>query len=492
MKREFYGIDLGTTYSCIATFGSDDLVRVIPNKKGHMITPSAVYFDENNKMLVGQAAKAHLADKPDNTVVFIKREMSNQNYTVTINGQTYDPIQISSFILKHLVDFANEKRKNEEGKDPIYDVVITVPAYFGNLENTRTKEAGKMAGLNVLQLIEEPTAAALSYGQKQQSDKTLLVYDLGGGTFDVSILEFKSGLGKVVVTRGDHHLGGVDWDKALAQLALSKIGYSFDSLETKDQNKLLMVAEGCKQDLSEEESATMSFTYKGIHNVEITRQEFEAETQNLMTRTTLLVDEALDVKGLSINDIDEVILVGGSTRMPMVAQMLKKNYNVDAKIVDPDMAVAKGAALTAVQITEPERGCDGIVMVGRKGSRGYGLSVIHEDLGRALCRNLIFRDDNLEIRRSATFGTNSNGQTGVNFEFFENESNEEWNEICENEKIQGREDRIEWGKPVPKETPVEVTFERDASGCVRIFAECSGAKGEFEIVIGSTDNVKSK
>ena len=326
MKREFYGIDLGTTYSCIATFGSDDLVRVIPNKKGHMITPSAVYFDENNKMLVGQAAKAHLANKPDNTVVFIKREMSNQNYTVTINGQTYDPIQISSFILKHLVDFANEKRKNEEGKDPIYDVVITVPAYFGNLENTRTKEAGKMAGLNVLQLIEEPTAAALSYGQKQQSDKTLLVYDLGGGTFDVSILEFKSGLGKVVVTRGDHHLGGVDWDKALAQLALSKIGYSFDSLETKDQNKLLMVAEDCKQDLSEEESATMSFTYKGIHNVEITRQEFEAETQNLMTRTTLLVDEALDVKGLSINDIDEVILVGGSTRMPMVAQMLKKNY----------------------------------------------------------------------------------------------------------------------------------------------------------------------
>lgn len=493
MKREFYGIDLGTTYSCIATFDSDDLVRVIPNKKGHMITPSAVYFDENNKMLVGQAAKAHLADKPENTVVFIKREMSNQNYTVTINGQTYDPIQISSFILKHLVDFANEKRQNEEGKDPIYDVVITVPAYFGNLESTRTREAGKMAGLNVLQLIDEPTAAALSYGQKQQSDKTLMVYDLGGGTFDVSILKFKSGVADVIVTRGDHHLGGADWDRAIAKLAMSKIGASFDSLSTANQYKLLAAAEDCKQTLSEEDSATMVFNYKGVQTVDITRQEFEASTLTLMNRTALLIDEALEAKGLSVNDIDEVILVGGSSRMPMVRQMIKKNLAIDAKLIDPDMAVAKGAALTAVQTTEPERVDEtGVTVVNTKGSRGYGMKVTHADLGRELCRNLIFRDDNKKIRRSATFATLADGQTCVDLVFYENESNEEWKEICENEKIQGREDRIEWGKPVPKGTPLEVTFERDESGCVRIFAECSGAKGEFEIVIGSTDKIVSR
>ena len=224
MAKEFYGIDLGTTYSCIATIDSDDLVTVIPNKKGALTTPSAVYFDDDNKMQVGKAAKAHLADKPENTVVFIKREMSNPDYKVTINGKSYDPVQISSFILRHLVDFANEKRKNEEGKDPINDVVITVPAYFGKMERDRTEAAGKMAGLNVLQLINEPSAAALSYGRKQQSDKNLLVYDLGGGTFDVSILEFKTGIADVLSTRGDHHLGGVDWDKALAYWKTLKRG----------------------------------------------------------------------------------------------------------------------------------------------------------------------------------------------------------------------------------------------------------------------------
>lgn len=482
MSKEFYGIDLGTTYSCIATIDSDDLVQVIPNKKGTMVTPSAVYFDDDNNMQVGQSAKAHLADRPENTVVFIKREMSNKDYYVTINGQTYDPVQISSFILKHLVDFANEKRKNEEGKAPIYDVVITVPAYFGLMERERTTAAGQMAGLNVIQLINEPTAAAISYGRKMQGDKNLLVYDLGGGTFDVSILEFRAGVVNTKATCGDHHLGGVDWDTALAELALSKINASFDTLSPQEKNKILLEAEKCKQLLTDETSAVMQFNYKGIQTVEITREEFEMQTRSLMTRTWGLLENAMDDAKMTKNDIDEIILVGGSSRMPMVANTIMERLGIKAKLADPDMAVAKGAALTAAQ---SDKGYvkGGITFGEDKGTRSYGLKAIEDSTGREMCYNLIRRTDNLEIRREETgFSTVSDGQTAIEFCFYENESDELWKEIDPNEEIQGRGGEISWGRPVPRRTPVKIVVERDKSGRIRVYAECSGAKGEFEIV----------
>ncbi len=483
MAKEFYGIDLGTTYSCIATIDSDDIVRVISNKKGAMTTPSAVYFDDDNKMMVGQAAKAHLGDKPENTVVFIKREMSNPDFKVKINGEEYDPVKISSFILKHLVEYANEKRKNEEGKDPIYDVVITVPAYFGKMERDRTEEAGKMAGLNVLQLINEPTAAALSYGRKQQADKNLLVYDLGGGTFDVSILEFKGGVVNTLSTRGDHKLGGVDWDEALAKMAVEKIGAKFDSLSATDRNKIMLVAEQCKQNLSDEDSAPMQFSYRGIQNVEITREEFESATLPLMMRTKLLLDEALDAAKLQPSDIDEVILVGGSSRMPMVDKVVRDVLGIQPKLVDPDMAVAKGAALTASQ---NEKGyVEGAMVMGKdKGSRAYGFNAYRDgDDSREYVYNMILRNDDQEIKREITdFSTMYEGQTCVAFRFFESESDEEWMDLDADLELQGRDDKITWGKPVPKGTAIRILVERDKSGRVRVFAECSGAKGEFEIV----------
>lgn len=484
MAKEFYGIDLGTTYSCIATIDSDDLVTVIPNKKGALTTPSAVYFDDDNKMQVGKAAKAHLADKPENTVVFIKREMSNPNYTVTINGKTYDPVQISSFILRHLVDFANEKRMNEEGKDPIKDVVITVPAYFGKMERDRTEAAGKMAGLNVLQLINEPSAAALSYGRKQQSDKNLLVYDLGGGTFDVSILEFKTGIADVLSTRGDHHLGGVDWDKALAEIALKKCGgSSFDSLKPSEQGMMLIAAEECKQELSDEDSAVMTFKYKGIQTVEITRSEFEAATLPLMMKTKLLLDEALEAAQMSPSDIDEVILVGGSSKMPMVSNVVKDILGCQPKLVDPDMAVAKGAALTAAQADKGY--VEGALMMGRdKGSRAYGMKVQMDDYGRqfSVC-NLILRNDDQEIHREFdSFRTAMEGQTMLEFHFYESECEDEYMDVDPDLEIKGRQDTITWGRPVPKGTPITIVIDRDKSGRVKVFAECQGARGEFEIV----------
>lgn len=480
MQKEFYGIDLGTTYSCIAKINSDDIVEVITNKKGQVTTPSAVYFDEKNNMSVGQGAKAHLGDKPENTVVFIKRQMSNPDYSVKINGNTYNPVQISSFILKHLVDFANEKRKNEEGKDPIYDVVITVPAYFGDPERERTREAGKLAGLNVMQLINEPTAAALSYGRKQQSDKVLLVYDLGGGTFDVSILKFQGGVVDTLSTRGDHQLGGVDWDTELARVAVKKIGADFDKLSAADKNKLILVAEDCKQNLTDNDSATMQFNLKGIQNVEITREEFEAATKPLMIKTKLLLEEALSAANLTSSSIDEVILVGGSSRMPMVGKMVEEMLGIAPKLIDPDMAVAKGAALTAAQANKGY--VEGAMVMGKdKGSRAYGIDVYRgEDL---LVYNLIRRNDDMEIRRVVdSISTKEDGQEGVAFHFYENESNEEWKDLVPEEELKGRDDKITWGHPVPAHTPIHIVVERDKSGCVRVFAECCGARGEFEIV----------
>ena len=494
MAKEFYGIDLGTTYSCIATNDSDDLVTVIPNKKGALTTPSAVYFDDEGKMQVGKAAKAHLADKPENTVVFIKREMSNPDYKVTINGKNYDPVQISSFILRHLVDFANEKRNNEEGKDPINDVVITVPAYFGKMERDRTEAAGKMAGLNVLQLINEPSAAALSYGRKQQSDKNLLVYDLGGGTFDVSILEFRTGIADVLSTRGDHHLGGVDWDKALAEIALKKCGgSSFDSLKPSEQGMMLIAAEECKQELSDEESAVMTFKYKGIQTVEITRSEFEAATMPLMMKTKLLLDEALEAAQMQPSDIDEVILVGGSSKMPMVSKIVKDILGCTPKLVDPDMAVAKGAALTAAQADKGY--VEGAMMMGKdKGSRAYGMKVQMDDYGQQFSvANLILRNDDQEIHREFdTFRTANNGQTMLEFHFYESECEDEYMDVDPDLEIKGRSDSIEWGRPVPKGTPIKIIIDRDKSGRVKVFAECQGARGEFEIVSPGCGNISMR
>lgn len=393
----FYGIDLGTTYSCIATIDSDDMVTVLTNSIGQLTTPSVVAFDDDGKLLVGRAAKNMLGSHPENTVALIKREMSNKDFTRTIQGKTYDPVQISSFILKELVNSANQKRKDEEGLDPIYDVVITVPAYFGNLERQRTEAAGKMAGLNVLQLINEPTAAALSYGRKNQANKTVLVYDLGGGTFDVSILTIKNGIMDTVATTGDHHLGGADWDRAIVDNALNGMGVSFDSLTAQEQGMMMLAAEDCKQALTAQNKTTLTFSYKGIRNFDITREDFESMTAALMERTMFLVDEALELAGLQTGSIDEVLLVGGSSRMPMVKKVVTEKFGKDPKLVDPDTAVAKGAALVAAQNSKGYvKGA--LIMRHDKGSRAYGmLAFDRNDVERVF--NLIMRNDDLVVHK---------------------------------------------------------------------------------------------
>lgn len=485
----FYGIDLGTTYSCIATIDSDDMVTVIPNTlTGQLTTPSVVAFDDDGKLLVGRAAKNMLGSHPENTVALIKREMSNKEFTRTIQGKTYDPVQISSFILKELVTFANQKRRDEEGLDPIYDVVITLPAYFGNMERQRTEAAGKLAGLNVLQLINEPTAAALSYGRKNQANKTVLVYDLGGGTFDVSILEIKNGIMNTVATTGDHHLGGADWDRAIVDNALSGLGVQFDSLTAQEQGMMMLAAEDCKQALTAQEKTTLTFSYRGIRNVDITRSAFESMTAFLMERTMFLVDEALDMAELNTGSIDEVLLVGGSSRMPMVKRLVAEKFGKDPKLVDPDMAVAKGAALMAAQ---NDKGyVKGALVLGSdKGSRAYGMSSFDKNNVLRVF-NLIMRNDDLVVHKEFdNFETHAEGQTRVDFDFYENESMEDVIDIDPSLELKGRNDYIDWGKPVPKGTPLKIIVDRDKSGTVKVFAECCGAKGEFVIVSPGCDRV---
>lgn len=479
---EFYGIDLGTTYSCIATIDSDDMVTVIPNTlTGALTTPSVVAFDDEGKLLVGKAAKNNLGNKPENTIALIKREMSNKDYSRTIFGKTYDPVEISSYILKYLVDFANQKRKDEDGKDPIYDVVITVPAYFGELERDRTKAAGRKAGLNVLQLISEPTAAALAYGRKQQANKKMLVYDLGGGTFDVSILEIKNGIMNTLATTGDHHLGGADWDRTIIDFALEKIGTIYDKLTAQEQGMMMLAAEDCKQTLTSQDKATLQFAYKGIKNVDITRQEFESMTASLMERTMLLIDEAFDLANMSLGDIDEVIMVGGSSRMPMVKAAIKEKLKKEPKLIDPDQVVAKGAALTAAQNAKGD--VRSAILMGKdKGSRAYGMATFLDGKTHCVC-NLIMRNDDLVVRKEFdSFSTLYEGQSRVDFHFYENESTENYLDINPDQELKGRNDFIDWGYPVPKGTPIKIIVERDTSGTVKVFAECKGATGEFVIV----------
>ncbi|MEG0835016.1 MAG: Hsp70 family protein [Acinetobacter sp.] len=487
---EFYGIDLGTTYSCIAVIDSDDVVTVINNTTGSQTTPSVISFDDDGKLLVGRAAKFQLGNRPENTIAFIKREMSNKQFSRTIQGKSYDPVMVSSFILKELVDSANKKRLDEEGASPINDVVITVPAYFGDMERQRTIAAGEMAGLNVVQLINEPTAAALAYGRKQQANKTILVYDLGGGTFDVSILQIKNGIMETLGTNGDQHLGGADWDQAIVEYALTKIGTSLSDLSLQEQGMMLLAAEDCKQTLTGQNKATMSFSYKGIHNVDITKDEFEALTEALVERTMAVIDEVFTISGMSSSQIDEVLLVGGSSRMPMVKAAVSKRFGQGPKLVDPDLAVAKGAALMAAQNGKGYvRG--GITMGKDKGSRAYGMGTTM-DGGETFCIcNLIMRNDDLEVHKEFNnFSTLNDGQSRVDFKFYENESTEEYIDVDPELELKGRNDYIDWGHPVPAHTGINIIVDRDKSGRITVFAECKGAKGEFVIVAPGCHNKK--
>ena len=342
------GIDLGTTYSAVARYDKASSKPVmISNSFGKDITPSVICFLDDGDILVGEDAKDMQSNGTGVNAAAFKRNMGDGSTVVSFNGKDYTAEDLSAMLLKHLIEDA-EKTTGEK----VDEAVITVPAYFEDAQRTATKRAGESCGIKVPKIINEPTAAAISYGYKHSADKTLLVYDLGGGTFDVTIVRITKGNIEVIGTHGNHILGGKDWDAAIVKFVCDKFANEFDvdprdDLPTK--NELIVAAEGHKKTLSIAESVTIPVNYEGCsEKYTLTREEFESMTEHLMNATKDVMEELMDSLGMEWTDIDEILLVGGSTRMPGVAKFLKDFTGREVVTHgDTDLAVAKGAAITA-------------------------------------------------------------------------------------------------------------------------------------------------
>lgn len=360
-----FGIDLGTTYSCIAYIDANGKPVVLKNAEGDLTTPSAVFFESQTEVTVGSAAKESSKMYPDQVVTFVKRSIGQPGFCLNINGVDMKPEEISSYILKKVVKDAEDSLRMEgklEDDEHIKDVVITCPAYFGVAERDATKAAGVIAGLNVMSIINEPTAAAITYGVTEDSkNKTVLVYDLGGGTFDITMIDIKPGEIKVICTGGDHNLGGKDWDDRvlmyLAEQYQNETGTPDDILEDAEtMQELSLAAERAKKLLSAKEKAPVAVNYMGERvRVELTRQKFDELTEDLLNRTIDLTKEMFQEaqkKGYSQSDVCEILLVGGSSKMPQVMSRVKAEFGIETKMFDPDESVAKGAAIYASKTSE--------------------------------------------------------------------------------------------------------------------------------------------
>ena len=497
-----YGIDLGTTQSSIARVNRFGIPEVLnPVSEGSTTTPSVVYFDEKDMPVVGAAAKDNwFGARPERTVICIKRMMNNPRYVRRIGELNLDPVTVSACILKKLIDDANLKLRNEENLPPVKEVVITVPAYFGELERRRTVEAGRNVGLDVVELIAEPDAAALAYfsiDMKNMEDKTILVYDLGGGTFDASIVKIRDGKPETIGICGDSNLGGFDWDKALAQLALRYAGITREIPEPEllgqDDSALLLAAERCKKALSEShaQSSMLSFVYeRERYNMNIGRIGFESFTSDLLDRTRLCIleaarransrsDKPADEPGTLNHDgslrVDEIILVGGASRMPVVADMIRSRFGKEPKLIDPDLAVAKGAALYAWMLCRPEskKGASEPRKIESRGSRSYGLGI--ETLGgkKAISNIIKLTEPMLILNRNFEGRYMLAGDADrANIGIYENESDSDT--IDRGERNPVKVVVLEFETVMPKSTPVNLSLSRDASGIVNLKAVCGG------------------
>jgi molecular chaperone DnaK len=365
MSKIVLGIDLGTTYSAMAYVDKNGEPQIINNSEGNRTIPSVVYFESKNSIIIGQTAKDEIELSPDDVVSFVKREIGKgkddvrkeENYgepkPYDFFGKRYSPEEISSTILKKLKEDAE---KHFQGKQ-ITDTVITVPAYFNDFERNATIEAGKLAGLNVLQVINEPTAAALSYGIKSSQNQKVFVFDLGGGTFDVTIIDIINGEFKVIATDGDHRLGGKDWDDKIIEFVAEEFINKFgedprDNIDS--MAELRMISEKVKKSLSERNSAKINLRLNGNKlTLEISKEQFKEISSDLLSRIGGLCDTILNQVNLTWNDISEIVLAGGSTRLQMVRDLLEQisNKKLRTDLVNPDECVAIGAAIQGHLLT---------------------------------------------------------------------------------------------------------------------------------------------
>ena len=476
------GIDLGTTNSCVAVMEGGEAV-VIPNAEGNRTTPSVVAFSKTGERMVGQVAKRQAITNPDRTISSIKREMGS-DYKVEIDGKKYTPQEISAMVLQKLKADAEAYLGST-----VTEAVITVPAYFTDAQRQATKDAGKIAGLEVKRIINEPTAAALAYGLDKESDQKIMVYDLGGGTFDVSILEIGDGVIEVLSTSGDTHLGGDDFDQAIMDWMVAEfksqsgIDLSGDKVA---MQRLKEAAEKAKIELSGVTSTNINLPYitadaTGPKHLDLTltRAKFDQLTASLVEATAGPVRQAMSDAGLGSGDLSKVLLVGGSSRIPAVQDMVKKLTGKEGfKGINPDECVAIGAALQGGVFTGDVKGLLLLDVT--------PLSLGIETMGGVMTK-LIERNTTIPAKKSQIFTTAADNQTSVEVHVLQGER-----EMAQYNKTLGRFN-LDGIAPARRGVPqIEVTFDIDANGIVNVSAKDLGTGKEQHITITSSTNMSKE
>lgn len=476
------GIDLGTTNSCVAVIEGGEPV-VIANAEGARTTPSVVAFSKTGERMVGQVAKRQAITNPDRTISSIKREMGTDN-KVTIDGKSYTPQEISAMILQKLKGDA-EAYLGES----VTSAVITVPAYFTDAQRQATKDAGKIAGLDVKRIINEPTAAALSYGIDKEDDQKIMVYDLGGGTFDVSIIEMGDGVQEVLATAGNNRLGGDDFDKRVMDWIINsfKVSDGIDlSGDKMAMQRIKEAAEKAKIELSGMTSASINLPFitadaTGPKHLDLTlsRAKFNELTADLVEKTMGPVRQALSDSGLSIGEINKVLMVGGSSRIPAVQEAVKKLIGKEPfKGINPDECVAIGAALQAGVLGGEVQGLLLLDVT--------PLSLGVETMGGVMTK-IIDRNTTIPTKKSQIFSTAADGQTQVEVNVLQGER-----EFARDNKQLGLF-KLDGIAPAPRGIPqIEVTFDIDANGIVNVSAKDLGTGKEQHITISSSSNMSKE
>ncbi|MDY4961973.1 MAG: molecular chaperone DnaK [Oscillospiraceae bacterium] len=476
------GIDLGTTNSCVSVMEGGE-ATVIPNAEGHRTTPSVVAFSKTGERMVGQVAKRQAVTNPDRTISSIKREMGS-DYKVEIDGKKYTPQEISAMILQKLKADAEAYLG-----EPVTEAVITVPAYFTDAQRQATKDAGKIAGLDVKRIINEPTAAALAYGLDKETDQKIMVYDLGGGTFDVSVLEIGDGVIEVLATAGNNRLGGDDFDQCITNYLVEEFKKS-DGIDLSGDRvamqRLKEAAEKAKIELSGVMTTNINLPYITADatgpkhlDVTLTRAKFNELTAHLVEKTAGPVRQAMSDAGITASDLTKVLLVGGSSRVPAVQEMVKKLTGKEGfKGINPDECVADGAAIQGGVL-----GGDvaGVVLLDVT-----PLSLGIETLG-GVCTKLIERNTTIPTKKSQVFSTAADNQTSVEVNVLQGER-----EMAAYNKSLGRF-QLDGIAPARRGVPqIEVTFDIDANGIVNVSAKDLGTGKEQHITITSSTNMSKE